>query len=46
MMDTEKKDILELDALSDEVLAHNFGYGPAGIENLRDNAKAIREEEE
>ena len=40
--DQERKDILELDELSDAALKHNFGYGDAGIENLRSNAKAIR----
>lgn len=42
--DQERKDILELDALSDECLKANFGYTDAGIENLRENAREIREE--
>jgi hypothetical protein len=42
--DQERKDILELDELSDAVLKANFGYTDAGIETLRDNAKFIREE--
>jgi len=42
--DQERKDILELDALSDDALKYNFGYGAAGIENLREDAKEIRKE--
>ena len=42
--DQERKDILELDELSDDCLKYNFGYGEAGIENLRDNAKEVRKE--
>jgi len=41
-----RKDILELDELSDAALKANFGYTDAGIENLRDQAKEIRKEEE
>lgn len=41
--DQERKDILELDELSDAALKANFGYTDAGIENLRQNAKDIRE---
>ena len=41
--DHERKDILELDELSDAALKANFGYSDAGIENLRQNAKDIRE---
>lgn len=44
MNDQESIDILELDMLSDAALTHNFGYGPNGIENLRDNAKQVRAE--
>ena len=44
--DQERKDILELDALSDDALKYNFGYGEAGIKNLRDNAEEIRNEVE
>jgi hypothetical protein len=40
-----RKDILELDELSDDCLKANFGYTDAGIENLRDQAKEIRKEE-
>ena len=40
-----RKDILELDELSDDCLKANFGYTDAGIENLRDRAKEIRKEE-
>ena len=40
-----RKDILELDELSDACLKANFGYTDAGIENLRDQAKEIRKEE-
>ena len=36
-----KKDIIELDELSDDCLKVNFGYTDAGIENLRDQAKEI-----
>ena len=36
-----KKDIIELDELSDDCLKANFGYTDAGIENLRDQAKEI-----
>jgi hypothetical protein len=39
--DQERADILALDELSDAALKHNFGYGDAGIENLRSNAKEI-----
>lgn len=42
--DQERRDILELDALSDDALKYNFGYGPAGIENLRSDAEQIRQE--
>jgi hypothetical protein len=41
--DQERKDILELDEMPDSILKTNFGYTDAGIENLRKNAKAIRE---
>lgn len=41
--DQERKDILELDELSDVSLKANFGYTDAGIENLRQNAKDIRD---
>lgn len=41
-----RKDILELDELSDASLKANFGYTVAGIENLRDQAEQIRKEEE
>lgn len=40
-----RKDILELDELSDACLKTNFGYTDAGIENLRDQAEQIRKEE-
>jgi len=40
-----RKDVLELDELSDACLKANFGYTEAGIENLRDQVKGIREEE-
>ncbi len=40
-----RKDILELDELSDDCLKANFGYTDAEIENLRDQAKEIRKEE-
>lgn len=40
-----RKDIIELDELSDACLKVNFGYTDAGIENLRDQAKEIRKEE-
>ena len=40
-----RKDILELDELTDDCLKANFGYTVAGIENLRDQAKEIRKEE-
>ena len=40
-----RKDILELDELSNDCLKANFGYTVAGIENLRDQAKQIRKEE-
>ena len=40
-----RKDILELDELSDDCLKVNFGYIDAGIENLRDQVKEIRKEE-
>jgi hypothetical protein len=42
--DQERVDVLELDALSDAALMHNFGYSKAGIENLRSDAKEIRAE--
>lgn len=42
--DQERKDILGLDELPDSILKANFGYTDAGIENLRQNAKDIREE--
>jgi len=41
-----KKDIIELDELSNDCLKANFGYTDAGIENLRDQAEQIRKEEE
>jgi hypothetical protein len=41
-----RKDILELDELSDACLKANFGYTDAGIENLREQAKEVRKEEE
>ena len=41
-----RKDVLELDELSDACLKANFGYTDAGIENPRDQAKEIRKEEE
>jgi hypothetical protein len=41
-----RKDVLELDELSDDCLKANFGYTAAGIENLRDQAKMIRAEDE
>lgn len=40
-----RKDILELDELSDDCLKANFGYTVAGIENLRDQANEVRKEE-
>jgi hypothetical protein len=40
-----RKDIIELDELTDDCLKANFGYTDAGIENLRDQAKQIRKEE-
>jgi len=40
-----KKDIIELDELSNDCLKANFGYTKAGIENLRDQANEIRKEE-
>lgn len=40
--DQERKDILELDALSDDALKYNFGYGIGGIDNLRRDAEEIR----
>ena len=40
-----RKDILELDELSNDCLKANFGYTVAGIENLREQAKQIRKEE-
>ena len=40
-----RKDIIELDELSNDCLKANFGYTDAGIENLRDQAKQIRKEE-
>ena len=40
-----RKDILELDELSDDCLKANFGYSNAGIENLRDQANEVRKEE-
>lgn len=43
--DRERKDILELDELSDDALKANFGYTDAGIENLRDQANEVRKEE-
>jgi hypothetical protein len=49
-METESKVLMlmetmtEVDARSDEVLKANFGYSDAGIENLKQNAKDIREE--
>lgn len=44
--DQERKDILELDALSDAALKANLGYTDAGIDNLRRDAREIREAEE
>lgn len=41
-----RKDILELDELSDACLKANFGYTDAGIENLREQAEEVRKEEE
>lgn len=41
-----RKDILELDELSDAALKANFGYTDAGIENLREQAEQVRKEEE
>jgi hypothetical protein len=40
-----RKDIIELDELSDDCLKANFGYTNAGIENLRDQANEVRKEE-
>jgi hypothetical protein len=40
-----RKDILELDELSDACLKGNFGYTDAGIENLREQANEVRKEE-
>jgi hypothetical protein len=40
-----RKDILELDELSDACLKANFGYTVAGIENLRDQANEVRKED-
>ena len=40
-----RKDIIELDELTDDCLKANFGYTDAGIENLRDQAEQIRKEE-
>ena len=40
-----RKDILELDELTDDCLKANFGYTNAGIENLRDQANEVRKEE-
>ena len=40
-----RRDILELDELSDECLKANFGYTDAGIENLREQAETVRKEE-
>ena len=40
-----RKDILELDELSNDCLKANFGYTKAGIENLRDQANEIRKED-
>ena len=39
----ERQDIIELDMLSDDALKYNFGYTNAGIENLREQAKELRE---
>jgi len=41
-----KKDIIELDELSNDCLKANFGYTKAGIENPRDQANEVRTEEE
>ena len=41
-----RKDILELDELSDDCRKANFGYTNAGIENPRDQANEVRTEEE
>ena len=41
-----RKDVLELDELSDAALKANFGYTEAGIENLREQAEQIRKEED
>ena len=40
-----RKDIIELDELSDDCLKANFDYTVAGIENLRDQANEVRKEE-
>ena len=40
-----KKDIIELDELSNDCLKANFGYTVAGIENLREQADEVRKEE-
>jgi hypothetical protein len=40
-----RKDILELDELSDDCLKANFGYTVAGIENLREQADEVRKED-
>ena len=40
-----KKDIIELDELSNDCLKANFGYTKAGIENLHDQANEIRKED-
>ena len=40
-----RKDILELDELSNDCLKANFGYTVAGIENLREQADEVRKEE-
>ena len=40
-----RKDIIELDELTDDCLKANFGYTDAGIENLRDQANGVRKED-
>ena len=44
--DQERKDILELVALSDDASKYNFGYGNGVIENLRADAEETRQETE
>lgn len=45
MAEQKRKNILELDALSDDALKHNFGYTDEFISKLRRQAREIREEE-